>query len=181
MSGFCGQCGTPRPDGAKFCMTCGAQLYELRACPTCGQNWPEGMPPPEGQIVTESVVTEAVTTGQVPVATPAQAVEGMYSTDTGTVYFDGAQAWVAVDRGGFYMPDMSQPVPYFNPAALGVSLISEHSAQSSERPTGPSLGPDYMPGRDCGNCGFELAGNDGPCAYCGSSNTGASFDPASMN
>jgi len=176
MSGFCGQCGAPRPDEAKFCMVCGAQLFEVRACPTCGQNWPEGMPAPVPNGLNQTAHQE----DQIH-SIPAQSVEGMYSSDTDTVYFDGSQAWVAVDRGGFFMPDISQPVPYFNPNAVGVSLISEYSAQSSERPTGPSLGPDYTPSRDCGNCGFELDGNAGACIRCGSANTGATFDPASMN
>lgn len=172
MSGFCGQCGTPRAEGSKFCMTCGARLGEIRMCPTCNQEWPQGenvQPPPV--TVSASIAEQVV----------SEPVRGMYATAEGTVYFDGQLAWVAADRGGFYMPDMSQPIQNFNIRAVGVTLISADTRPVSDRPTGPSLGNDYVPGRDCGNCGFELNGNTGPCSTCGSANTGPLFDPSAMN
>lgn len=172
MSNFCGQCGTPRPDAAKFCMTCGVRFDEVRTCPTCGQHWPEGAISSDQQPAGQSLNVDL---------TPARPAEGMYSTESGTVFFDGAQAWVAVDRGGFYMPDMSQPVSDFDPHAAGTTLVSENSQVDLDRPTGPSLGPQYVPGRDCGNCGFELSDTTAACSRCGSGNTGATFDPAFMS
>jgi len=44
MPGFCGSCGTPRVEGARFCTACGASVASTpEPCPTCGQMW---TPPP---------------------------------------------------------------------------------------------------------------------------------------
>ena len=142
MHKFCGQCGTPRAEGAKFCMTCGSRFEEVRTCPTCGQLWPEDHPLPDETTDTPPTPTEQ--------ATIAPPVEGMYTSPDGAFYFDGSQSWVAVNRGGFYLPDFDQPAPAFNPAASDSVLVSEQSFENVDRPTGPALGPDYVPGRDCG-------------------------------
>lgn len=152
-------------------MTCGTRFEEARTCPTCGQLWPEGSPAPDPAVA--DVVTE-VTAHVAP-------VEGLYSSDLGTFYYDGSQSWVAVNRGGFYLPDFDQPSPHFNPASRDAVLVSEQSFENVDRPTGPALGPDYVPGRDCGNCGFELGESKDECTRCGSTNTGPSFVPAALN
>ena len=169
MSGFCGQCGTPRVEGARFCMTCGAEFKEPRLWPTCGQKWPTGSAP-----------SPEVSSVQVPTApaAPVRAAQGIYSTQQGTVFFDGTRAWVAVDRGGFFLPDKNQEVTGFVHNAAGTTLVLEQQEDAVDRPNGPLLGPDYLPGRDCGNCGFELSGDPDKCDRCGSTNTGAAFDPS---
>jgi hypothetical protein len=168
MSGFCGQCGTPKAHDAKFCMSCGSQLDVPRMCPTCGQHWPQDSSnQPEHQFH-----------GQDPVIlVPLKAAKGIYATAKGAVFFDGTQAWVAIDQGGIFLPDKTQEIVGFAHDAVGTTLILKHDEDSQDRPTGPALGPNYVTGRDCGNCGFELASVIGPCSHCGSSNTGPNFDP----
>jgi predicted amidophosphoribosyltransferase len=40
MAGFCGTCGAPRLENARFCTGCGADLSTMPVpCPTCGQPW----------------------------------------------------------------------------------------------------------------------------------------------
>lgn len=110
MSGFCGQCGTARPDGARFCIECGASLGPTH-CPTCGK------PLPPGTVL----------------STSPDPVRGRSDS----------------------------PTP--GPAVSG--------------PRGPSVGPDYVASRDCGNCGFALVPGAPRCNQCGSTNTGPVFDP----
>jgi RNA polymerase subunit RPABC4/transcription elongation factor Spt4 len=49
---------------------------------------------------------------------------------------------------------------------------------TSGLPRGPAPGPDYVAGRDCGNCGFALEEATARCIHCGTSNTGEAFNPA---
>ena len=181
MHKFCGQCGTPRAEGAKFCMTCGSRFEEVHTCPTCGQLWPEGIPLPDGATATSATTTSSEASTTTAPASISPPVEGMYTSPEGAFYFDGSQSWVAVNRGGFYLPDFDQPAPAFNPAASDSVLVSEQSFENVDRPTGPALGPDYVPGRDCGNCGFELGESKDECSRCGSTNTGPTFDPSALN
>ena len=168
MSGFCGQCGTPKAHDAKFCMRCGSQLDAPRTCPTCGQHWPQEYP--NGRI--------SQVHGQDPVMlVPLKVAKGIYATAQGPVFFDGTQAWVAIDRDGVFTPDKNQLIDGFAHDAVGTTLVLEFEEGSLDRPTGPALGPNYVPARDCGNCGFELASDIGSCSHCGTSNTGPNFDP----
>lgn len=51
MAGFCGNCGLPRIEGARFCTGCGTDLSTMPIpCPTCGQPW---VPPvePIGSVI----------------------------------------------------------------------------------------------------------------------------------
>lgn len=112
MSGFCGQCGAPRLEGAKFCTGCGSPLAPTH-CPTCGKSLPPG------------------TVLNLPAGTSGSANAGAASPP-------------------------APPVP-------GVRA--------------PETGPDYVPGRDCGNCGFELTPGAPRCGQCGTTNTGPTFDP----
>ena len=158
----------PKADGAQFCATCGTRLDEPRMCPTCGQHWSGNSPmQPESHVQSQAPATLA----------PPKVAKGIYTSAQGTVFFDGIKAWVAVDRGGFFLPDLTQEVAGFAHDAAGTILVLEHEEESSDRPTGPVLGPDYVPGRDCGNCGFELVGDTSSCSRCGSTNTGPVFDP----
>lgn len=186
MAGFCGMCGTPRPDGAIFCMTCGSRLPEQeRLCPTCGQVWPReeaaapaASPAPVAAAAATAVAAPPVT----PVAAPAfVAVRGAYTSPHGLLYFDGTGWYRARSLpGDVYLPDPAQPLPGFQPETAQLTLLVSEAGGAdpgSALPRGPQVGPDYDPDRDCGNCGFELETGTAQCPHCGSSNTGPVFRP----
>ena len=174
MSGFCGNCGTPRVDGARFCMACGHELPAgPRLCPTCGQEWP----------VSEPVVTAPVAApmAYATAAAPVTYGRGAYASDIGTLYFDGAEWYHARALGeGLWVPDPQHRLYAFDPSAAGArQLQAEATAPvvTTGLPRGPALGPAYDPLTDCGNCGFPLESGSDRCGRCGTSNTGAVFRP----
>jgi hypothetical protein len=133
-----------------------------------GQNWPQGSSSnPESQVHGQDPFT----------LLPLKVAKGIYATAQGTVFFDGTRAWVAIDQRGVFLPDETQEIVGFVHDAVGTTLVLAHEEESSDRPTGPALGPDYVPGRDCGNCGFELVSDVSSCLSCGTLNTGPTFDP----
>jgi len=168
VSGFCGNCGAARQEGASFCMGCGSRLPDLpRLCPTCGQTWPQD--PQQAIAVGPLVSTNA----------PVTYSRGAYSSPQGDVYFDGV-AWYAAKSlmGDRWIPDPARPVAPPAPGATGWNLIqSEFSNSTVDLPRGPALGPDYESVRDCGNCGFDRPSGAGPCKHCGTENVGSTFVP----
>lgn len=191
MAGFCGMCGTPRPDGANFCMSCGSRLPEQeRLCPTCGQVWPH-----EDASAAVPAVPAAPSVGVAPTPAPAAvpaaapapvpvaafvAVRGSYDSPHGLLYFDGT-GWYRARAlpGGVYLPDPAQPLPGFQPETAQVTLLvaEDGGATAAALPRGPQVGPDYDPDRDCGNCGFAVEPGVSPCPHCGTGNTGPVFRP----
>jgi RNA polymerase subunit RPABC4/transcription elongation factor Spt4 len=180
-------CGTPRPDGANFCMTCGSRLPEQeRLCPTCGQVWPQE----ESGAATELTSTAPAAAAAagvaaapaMPAAVPAfVAVRGAYTSPHGLLYFDGT-GWYRARTlpGDVYLPDPAQPLPGFQPETAQLTLLMSEAggaASDSALPRGPQVGPDYDPDRDCGNCGFEKDRGADQCPHCGSANTGPVFRP----
>jgi|AACY02.2.fsa_nt_gi hypothetical protein len=134
MAGFCGKCGAPRVDGARFCTGCGADLSTMPVpCPTCGQPWV----PPVAEV--SAPLSDVA---------PAPLIDSR-PTPQSTVVSE-------------------PPPPEYPPAPPGL-------------PRGPTLGEDYIPGQDCGNCGEPLRLQDGTCSLCGSRNTGPTFNPALMS
>jgi len=103
---------------------------------------------------------------------------GAYSSDDGAVYFDGAAWFHARDLGGVWIPITSEKLAGFDPLERkAVLLVAEASPEGNPfLPRGPLLGPEYVPDRDCGNCGFEKP-SAGPCLSCGTTNTGPAFLP----
>ena len=167
--------------GDVFCSGCGTKFVSVpHLCPTCGQTWPE-------QVVLEQ---PGLGPNQVPVALrpidvhagpafPDPPPRGAYSSDDGTAYSDGASWPRSRDPGGVWIPIASEPLPGFQPVARNaLLLVAEASPQGAlDLPRGPLLGPDYVPERDCGNCGFERSSTEGPCPTCGTMNTGPAFVP----
>lgn len=179
MSGFCGACGTPPPEGARFCLNCGAALAPAHSCPTCGQSWPNNLPwignggtsPPQG--------SGADVQSSPPPEPKWEA--GMYLADDQRIYFDGRVWTETTTVGGISLPDPARILDGFDPAIANAILIVPDDEATNDRARGPLPGPDYIPSRDCGNCGWSRSEQSSACETCGSTNTGPTFNPASMN
>jgi len=183
-------CGTPRPDGAIFCMNCGSRLpEERRLCPTCGQAWPI-----DGESAYSATAERSASAAPPPAPSASASQEeyshGAYSSAAGSRYFDGTGWFEARELpGGIWIPEPSRPTEisqevagslhlvYREPSAPPVTAADGYGAQDPALPRGPALGPDYRAGRDCGNCGFELAVGASACDRCGSRNIGPVFRP----
>jgi hypothetical protein len=173
-------------DGDVFCSGCGTKFQSVaRMCPTCGQTWPEQSPaersgpqpqlqPQPQQVADVLPPLDLASSDSFPDPPP----RGAYSSDDGTVYFDGADWFRSRDLGGVWIPVASERVAAFDPVARhAVLLVAEAALEGTlDLPRGPLLGPDYVPERDCGNCGFERLA-EGPCPTCGTLNTGPTFVP----
>ncbi|MDQ1306519.1 MAG: hypothetical protein QG671_2351 [Actinomycetota bacterium] len=185
MAGFCGMCGRPRNEAAQFCAGCGTSFPDVvRTCPTCGQGWPQ----PARAEVTPTARAEVTPTAVAPpplaLVNPQAPLRGAYSWSHGAAYFDGS-GWFAARQlsDGSWIPDPTRPLEAFDTRSPGVVLLRAETLESAELPDvprGPLLGPDYLPGRDCGNCGFEVAPGTGPCPNCGTMNTGPVFLPGGV-
>ena len=181
MSGYCSACGRPRVHGDIFCSGCGTKFQSVpRLCPTCGQTWPEQsrseQPALQPQQVDGALLSVELRANDSFLDVPAR---GAYSSDDGPVYFDGASWFRSRDLGGVWIPIASELLAAFDPLARHAALlVAEASRQGNlDLPRGPLLGPDYVPERDCGNCGFERPSMAGPCPTCGTLNTGPAFIP----
>lgn len=84
MAEFCTACGTARPPEARFCSTCGAR-FDTAVCPMCGHEL-----------------------GDAKVAAPTR---GSYTSEVGTLYFDGS-AWFAAREvvPGVVVPVSGRPI-----------------------------------------------------------------------
>lgn len=170
MAGFCGSCGTPRQEGAQFCMTCGTPLPSQHICPTCGQNWPPDRPWTDGAAGMPA--TQAAPVGQV-------WASGLYVIADRRIYFDGNSWFEATEVDGSPTPNTSLPLPNLDVEAQKPELLMADGGGNRVR--GPLPGVDYLPSRDCGNCGFPRSSDSGACEICGTSNVGPSFDPSALN
>lgn len=175
MAGYCGMCGRPRTEGAQFCAGCGTSFPDAaRTCPTCGQLWPE-------QARAEVKPTAAAAPPPLSLINPQVPLRGAYSWALGAAYFDGV-GWFEARQlpDGSWIPEPTKPLEGFDARSPGLVLLRAETPESVEIPDvprGPLLGPGYLPGRDCGNCGFEVAPGPSPCPNCGTMNTGSVFRP----
>jgi hypothetical protein len=167
--------------GDVFCSGCGTKFQSVpRLCPTCGQTWPE-----QAQDERSGLQSQQIDGSLPPVdlrasdSFPHPTPRGAYSSDDGTVYFDGASWFRSRDLGGVWIPITSELIAAFDPLARHAVLLVAEAALGGnlDLPRGPLLGPDYVPERDCGNCGFERPSTAGPCQTCGTLNTGPAFIP----
>jgi len=176
MVGYCGSCGTPRQDGAGFCMNCGSALPENHACPTCGQVWPAGVPWP----MESGPEHEAESPNMAEGAVPTMWRVGLYFAEDRRVYFDGSY-WTETelkDDEHMSMPDAI--LTEFDPKEAGaVLLVGEDGVHGGSR--APMVGPEYIPNIDCGNCGYPVEGAGYHCVVCGTKNLGPEFNPAALN
>jgi hypothetical protein len=113
------------------------------------------------------------------VAVSVGQTRGAYSSSAGDVYFDGQGWFGAINAGGVWIPDPGTPHADFDPVANAALLIyaEEGAAVGLQLPRGPAIAPDYVPMRDCGNCGFDLGGQSAECQKCGTANVGPQFIP----
>lgn len=171
MAGFCGSCGTPRQEGAQFCMTCGAAFPVQHTCPTCGQNWPSDRP--------WTGVSSPAASGAAVAPAGVVWASGLYVVADRRIFFDGSIWCEATEVDGVPVANTAVPLPTFDPEAERPELLMADGGGNRVR--GPMPGADYMPSRDCGNCGFPRTSDATVCEVCGTSNVGPSFDPSALN